>query len=469
MFFKLKLIIAVFAVFLFTGCVQKAKISMKMPGELNLKGIHKIAVVNFSTIETNKELGLYKADDTLLELAKDEVVNVFYNEPFYSFSDLEIEKIIKEKDFKANVNDRFDGLLYGKVWWQKTPEYRNIIPSKYNLESYKIMRYLCGRTDDGDPIYCDAHITTQTQDKAYDKHYRASKGTLMMSLTLYKISADGMITKATEVFEVANGVAKIVNGSFSENFVLIADKKKLDKVAVLKQKKGGFFDNLLKNGFMSKSNEKVDSDMKITSSMNTIPADLHLNYKLVQEISKKLQRMISPTTEEFAINVEKGDKKVEKLFDYSSFKAITSYISKSILAQNNPKFYDSFNDLEYYETAKKLIAYNHKKEFEEANKNKKKEEEIAIYEPLEDGELEELSKNYILKNAPMIYNYALANEAMGNYEKSLEVYRFLFNNIDNVNQDYADGIGRALLALDMNDKVNEETLNKIKAHRKNKI
>ena len=112
--------------------------------------------------------------------------------------------------------------------------------------------------------------------------------------------------------------------------------------------------------------------------------------------------------------------------------------------------------------------YNHKSEFDKKN-NLKKADKKEVYKPLKDEEVNKLSKTYIDSKSPMIYNYALANEAIGNYEKSLEVYRFLFTNIDNENQNYADGIGRALLALDMNDKVNEEVLNKIKAHRKNKI
>lgn len=468
MFGKVKIIFSIIGVLFLTGCVQKAKISMKMPGELNLKGIHKIAVVDFSSVETNGQLGIYKADSNLLELTKNEVVNVFYNEPFYSFSDLKIEKHIKKQDLKSQINDRFDGLLYGKVWWQKTPEYNNIIPSKFNLETYRIKTYLCGRTKKGEPIYCNAHITTNTQEKAYDKHYRTNNATLMMSLTLYKISQDGMISKVTEVFEVAKGVAQIVNGSFGENFTIIADTQKLDKVTSLKQQKGGFFDNILKNGFMSKTSKEVNTDYKVAHNVATIPTELHLNYKLIQEISQKLQKMISPTTEKFEINIEKGDKKVEKLFDYASYQTVANYIVESVLAQDKAQFYEGFNDLEFYETAKKLIAYNHKQEFELKNNSKEPKEKQA-YEPLAQEEIDELSKGYIKTNAPMIYNYALANEAVGNYDKSLEIYRFLFNEIDNINQDYADGIGRSLLALDMNDKVNEETLNKIKSHRKNKI
>ena len=69
----------------------------------------------------------------------------------------------------------------------------------------------------------------------------------------------------------------------------------------------------------------------------------------------------------------------------------------------------------------------------------------------------------------MIYNYALATEALGDTEKSLEIYRFLFNNIDNKNQAYANGIGRSLLSLDMGDKVSEKTINKLKAKKRNSV
>jgi hypothetical protein len=154
------------------------------------------------------------------------------------------------------------------------------------------------------------------------------------------------------------------------------------------------------------------------------------------------------------------------MFDYSAFNAISSYIVEDKLALGNSEFYEDYYNVDFVENSKKMIASNDKKEFDLANKTKK---EKSTYTPIDDKELNDLAMDHLKTNAPMIYNYALATEAIGNFEKSLEIYRFLFNNIDDKNQLYANGIGRSLLALDLGDKVSEETLNKIKAKKKNSL
>jgi hypothetical protein len=436
---------------------------MKIPGELNVKGIHKIAIVNFSSIKSNSGMGLYKANKDLLKLAKDEVINLFYNEPFYSMSNLEIESDIKQKDIKANIINRFDGLLYGKLWWVITPEYQNIIPSKATLESYKIVKYQSGISKKGKPYYSYSRVTTKMQDRAFNIHYRVKNATLMMSLNLYKIAKDGKMSKVTEVFEVAKGRFDITNGKYSNIISLIGDQKKLDKIKSLTKKEEKSW---LSSFTKSKVSKKVDTDFKVTNKIETIPSKYTMSQTIIKSISKKLQRMIAPTTQDFELKIEKGDSKVEKLFDYSAFNAISSYIVEEKLALGNAKFYEGYYDVDFLENTKQMIAYNNKKEFEDIIKTKDKK---ANYDAIEDKVLEKLAKEHLAVNTPLIYNYALATEAIGDFEKSLEIYRYLFNNIDNKNQLYANGIGRSLLALDMGDKLSEKTLNKIKAKKKNSL
>jgi len=458
-----KTTILLIVLFFITGCVQKTKITMKVPGEINVKGVHKIAIIDFSSIPTNSKKGVFQADKHLLKMAKEEVIDTFYNEPFYSFSNLEIENKIKEKDLSIILKDRFDGLLYGKLWWKIAPEYKNIIPSKVTLENYTITSYVCGKTKKGEPIYCDAHLTTSENDAHFNKHYRAKNATLMMSLSFFKIQKDGKIEKITETFEVAKNTYVIENGEFRYSEKIMNDSEKLDKLTILKKQDTGFFNNL----FVKKS-EVVNSDEKTLNSINTIPSNYFIKTNAVNIITKKLQKAIAPSNEDIEINIEKGDEKVSKMFDYSAFNSISSYIVEKILANNNPQFYQGFYDIDFKNTAKSLVKYNHKKEFEDAN-DKRKTEEKKVYEPLTQEDVEEKAESFLKNNAAMIYNYALATEALGNYEKSLEIYRFLFATIDNKNQNYANGIGRALFALDMSDKVGEETLQKIKAKQRSRL
>lgn len=456
-----KTIALVSVLFFITGCVQKTKISMKTPGEINVKGIHKIAIMDFSSVQTNADKGIYAANSSLLKMAKEKVIDTFYNEPYYTFANLEIEDNIKSKD--SAIKDRFDGLLYGKLWWDISKEYKNIIPSKKTLETYTIKTYVCGKTKKGEPVYCDAHLTTSKKDVAFNKPYRAQNATLMMSLSFYKVQKDGKVEKVTETFEVAKATYTIENGTFSNIDMIIHEAKNLDKLTVLKNQDKGFLSNIF-----AKKSTVVNSDVKTIEKMETIPSDYFMQVKLIDKITSKLQKAIAPTTEDIEINIEKGDTKVEKMFDYSAFNSICSYIVESTLAQNNGEFYQDFYDIDFINGAKKLIAFNHQKAFNLSNQGKK-EEEKKPYEPLTKEEIEDNAQSFLKSNASAIYNYALATEALGNYEKSLEIYRFLFKEFDNKNPNYASGIGRALFALDMSDKVGEKTLNKIKAHKKGSL
>ena len=459
-----KILIPLIAIILTTGCVQKTKISMKVPGEINVKGVHKIAIVDFSSVKANSELGVYSANKDLLKLAKDEVANVFYNEPYYSFSNLEIESKL-QKGETHRPKTRFDGLLYGKLWWKVTPEYKNIIPSKKKLESFRKVRYLSGRSKKGKPYYSYSHVTTKKQDKAFNLHYRVKNATLMMSLNLYKISKNGELSKVTEVFEVAKGKFEIKNGDYGDIVSLIGEKENLDKIKSLtKTRDKGFFGNLMNKS--AKVSIKVSSDIKVANNISTIPSNYTMEQILIGKITKKLQKMIAPTRQDFEIDIEKGDSKVEKMFDYSAFNSISSYIVETKLAQGNDEFYDGYYGIEFVDTTKEMLAFLDEKKFNEANKTKK---EKPKYTPIDDKELEDLAMDHLSANAPMIYNYGLATEAVGNFEYSLEIYRFLFNNIDDKNQNYADGIGRSLLALDMGDKVTENKRNKKKAKKKNSL
>ena len=355
-------------------------------------------------------------------------------------------------------------MVYGKLWWQVTPEYDNIIPSKTALETYTIKKYVCGKTKHG-PIYCSKHLTTKMKDAPFKLHYRVKNATLMMSLDLYKVSKNGKLSKITEVFEVAKGKFEVKNGDFGKLITLIGAPQKLDRLKVLKDnnKKKGFFAKLLdKNAKVSK---EVNTDYKVSNKLETIPSDYTLGQLVIDKVAQALRKMIAPTTTTMAIEIEKGDSKIEKMFDYSAFNAINDYIVNK-LAKGHSEFYDGFNDADFLNTTKEMLAFIDKQEFEAKNKKSKTKE---TYKPIDDKELTQKAKDYLKDNAAMLYNYGLANEANGNFEKSLEIYRFLFNNVDSKNQKYANGIGRSLLALDMADKVSEEKRNKRKAKRANSL
>ena len=456
---------------LLSACAQKALINVKRPGELNLKGVSKIAIIEFNTINSEPELGRFPVKPDTLALAKKSLTDIFYKYPFYSLVDLSLEKHL-DPSSRIKRKRRFDALIYGKLWWQISGEYDNFKPAKFTLETWKIKTYVCGHDKKGRPKHCSAHLTTSTKDRFYKNHYRAVTASLMLSLSVYKMNQDGQdgrIQKLTQVFELATQNALIKNGVFYPSKpALFGASTEKDRAEALKTDES-FLGSVSEFFGTEKKSQKVTGDKGVTRAVKTIPADLEFKIVLLDEIGKTFQEMIAPHYEEFEVSIPfESDVKSSSLLQCSAYQGLIKYIVDTKLANGYGEFSQFFYEMDFRKGAEEVVNKTHRDNFDKENQ-KRKVKERKPYVPLTPDELKEAAESHLKDHVEDIYNLALSFEAIGDYERALEIYRFGFENYKSEDQSYADGIGRCLFALDMADRLIEKKRTKKRAERDTKL
>ena len=515
-YFALTILLAL--VCMFSGCTPKVKIKLLAPGDIKISGISKIAILPFNSIDSNLD-GKYTADKRACELARRCVANALYSEPYFQLVDLDLEKKLVKIDHTAKPKNRLDGILYGKVWWQISDEYENYMPSKMPLSRWVVRRYVCGKTDKGKPIYCTAKLTTQVKDEFYKSHYRTVTASLMMSLSVYRLSARGQIEKVAQVFEIAKKPAIISNGHFSTDVELIGFEKSKNRFETLKTEEGfsmpdfsgmtssrkskdapqektvqdtttadktksapapvdlkdsltnalGFSLKLLlppsirSVASQPKSAEivqpkkeqsinvpgKTTLDKGVTNKSESIPDQLGMKNDLADAVGTRLKGLIQPHSEEFDIAMHGLDKKTQTMFLTESFRGLSKYLALTITNKDEALSRELLDSLEFEKVTKEMLIKKMKAEYAEKQAELPAEKRIPFVQP-DPTDLASSADSYLDKHLDEIYNLGLAFEGIGDFERSLEIYRFAFNKYANTNQDFADGIGRCTLALDMN-------------------
>ena len=455
-----------------TGCVQKARISVLQPGEIKLTGVSKIALLDFNTIPSTLGGGVFAADQETCRLARQTVADVFYKDPFYALVDLPLERQIQKTASGVKLKSRLNAVMYGRVWWQVSDEYHNYLPSKMRLETWKGIRYISGYDDKGNPKYAIVKVTTHAQDVFYEKRYRARKATLMMGLSVYHVDKNGHVNKVTHVFEVATMPAFIINGEFSKKLQLVNEEKAAGKVQTLKTDAGGFMAGLSSFmgsiGLNKEKDARAELDACVSHDVCTMPVSVESQAVMCEEIGSRLQRHIAPHREDIPVAVAGLDKKTKTLISAEAYMGNVKYLARAKLAQGYDDLAVIFYDVDFEEAAKQVVARQHKAEYEESIRDKAPKD-IPSYEPLTKKELAEDADDYLEDHVDDIYNMALSLEALGDFERALEIYRFGFERYENTDQNYADGLGRCLLALDLADRLTEEEMAKIEAREKSAL
>ncbi|MBI9113085.1 hypothetical protein [Maridesulfovibrio ferrireducens] len=441
-----------------SGCAPKVKIKLLAPGEIKISGISKIAVLPFNSVSPNLATGKYTADKKACELARRCVENTLYSEPHFQLVDLALEKKLVKINKRAKPGDRLDGVLYGQVWWQISDEYKNYMPSKMSLSRWVVREYVCGKTDEGKPIYCSKSLVTQKRDTFYKSHYRTVTASLMMSLSVYRLTPKGQVEKVAQVFEIAKKPAIISNGHFSTNTELIAFKKAKNRITTLTTKEGFGFPDISQLTSLwtpsSASQGKTALDNEVTNITESIPTSVGMKNDLANTVSTRLKNLIQPHSEEFDISMHGLDKKTQTMFMTEAFRGLTKYLALKIANKDTELAQQLLDSLEFEEITKEMLIRKMQAEYAEKQAELPAEKRIPFVKP----SLEEITSSansYLDGHLSDIYNLALSFEGIGDFNRSLEIYRFGFNEYANTDQDFADGIGRCTLALDMDARNSE--------------
>ena len=359
------------------GCsTPTIPITMNVSGEVKLNGVSKIALADFNSLPGDPFTGVMAADDETCALVKRAVASAFYVSPMYQIVDMDIEKDIHDE---ANVlpKKRFDAIIYGRLWWQITPETSGQYPHKFTLESWNNVPYTKKNPLTGKDEKLIAHVTTQRKDVIKMLDYRVQNATLMLTLSIYRLEKSGDIVKITDTYQVSNQGFTLMNGEmkldcasvgvkddnavtrlqatgdhvqattayedmFAPKAASLADVGKAAGEMAAAMTSGltagvsGLGGGLLgdkkeeapaKKEEPKKSDRKVDANGKLMLTQETVsmPTELQAKLMLASSISKNLSAKLAPSKATFNVSADLGDVRLENLLKNGAFKSAKDY------------------------------------------------------------------------------------------------------------------------------------------------
>lgn len=424
-----------------SGCtVTKVPVSVVVPGKMKLHGISKIAVVDFNSLPDDPLTGIFCADKNTVEIAQQMVAGAFFKNRFYKVSDLNVENFIKNQYPNAQLAQRFDAILYGRVWWQVSPEISGTYPKVFTLEKWSNVKYQVPYTEKY-PVYKTAKVTDSTNDVLTYLPYRAWNVNLMVSLQLYRLRSNGKLEKMTEIFTAAHQDFILNNGEFSQRARSLSWRKRdqADRLQAISEKKSFFS--------IEEKKQDVKGEVGVSRSSCTIPTQLQGKMVLNEVLSKRLVSMISPSKKVFNVIIDFDDDKLFELLKNESYYGARRYIINKVLSEGDSSASKHFNNGDFDKACEVMV---------------KKSDPGIDAEDIADANAE-----FVEDKKSYIYALGICEEAIGNYEKALYTYRYVFN-VD-PDKRLALGISRCLLALGMRSRLNEQQLAKVQAKRKTKL
>lgn len=208
----------VFAVMILCGCVSTVGVTVKKPGEFKLGGVSKLALVQFNTMQDDGAVGVYSADAETVALTQSLVAGAFESGNTYKVTDLTKENAIADAEgsergaLQSTLANRFDAIIYGRVWWQLTPERDGRQPVVYKLNEWQNMKYVKKDAITGKEEEVVKEVTIATEEELALQFYRYQGASLMLSLTVYRLDGQGQVTKLVETYSFANYIASLKNG-----------------------------------------------------------------------------------------------------------------------------------------------------------------------------------------------------------------------------------------------------------------
>ena len=194
---------------LIAGCSTPIPVTMNVAGEVKLNGVSKIALADFNSLKGDAFTGVMAADKETCALVKRAVASAFYTSPMYKIVDMDIEKNIHDET-DAKPNKRFDAVIYGRLWWQVTPETKGQYPRVYKLNAWDKVAYMqkIGKKN----VPAIAKVKKEERDVLKMLDYRVQNATLMLTLSIYRLEQSGDIVKIVDTYQVSNQGFTLMNG-----------------------------------------------------------------------------------------------------------------------------------------------------------------------------------------------------------------------------------------------------------------
>ena len=449
-FSKIAMSIAVGAMIVFlSGCTHNIKVTIKTPGEFKLGGISKLAIVKFNSLQDDASVGTYSADEETIRIMQSMVASAFSSGNTYKITNLESENAIADAAgagrtaLLSTMNSRFDAVIYGRVWWQIAPEEQGIYPMLFSaLKEWVNKPYTVEML--GQRINRIKAVTTKTRDAVGQLTYRSQNASLMLSLSIYRLDASGMVTKVVETYSVASQSACLENGVINNITNLIGvDNSGRTAEMLNANKKTESAINI--NKIFGNDSQKAETDSKFTATQNTltIPSSLQMKCEMANRLIEELTKKLQPTNVVFEIPNKFSDKKLTYLLEDNAFLAGLSYSEFAFLRNLRDRYEADKVQAILDEKAKILDDMNIPEAYAKSSK---------------------LFKKVAEDNHEYIYTSGICEEGLGHFDKALYAYRLAFE----VKPEFktAMGISRCLYAMDMAERVKETNKELRKAEKK---
>lgn len=320
---------------LIAGCsTPTVSVKMNAAGEVKLNGVSKIALADFNTLPGDAFCESMPADPETCELVKRAVASAFYASPMYKISDLNLEKEMHEADDSLLVANRFDAFVYGRLWWQITPEEKIMRPTKYTLETWKNVDHKVRNPITKKEETHKVKVVTETRDvlKMVESHSRSA--TLMLALSIYRVNMNGQVEKIVDTYQVTDEGFELVDGKLStklESIGCVNDSAVASLQAAGQEKKGFFAgagDALkVSNKQEPKTESRRDANGKLilTQKSVSMPSELQAKIMLASSVTRNLAAKLAPTEVTFDIPAEFGDKSLENLIKNGAYQSAREY------------------------------------------------------------------------------------------------------------------------------------------------
>lgn len=364
-----------FVTVIVAGCsTPTIKMKMNVAGEVKLNDVSKIALADFNSLPGDPFTGKMAADKETCALVKRAVASSFYTSPMYHIVDMDIEKDINAEDSNVVPKKRYDAVIYGRLWWQITPETSGQYPQKFTLDTWENVPY-----QGKDPITKKsmpmiAKVMKQRRDVVEMLDYRVQNATLMLTLAIYRLERSGTLVKIVDTYQVSNQGFTLMNGDIKLDggSVGIKDDNAITRLQATGKKEGDTrtayermfvpkapsladagaaladVGSALTSGLSGlggaltsvadaktpkeekkpANSRKVDANGKLILTQDTVsmPTELQAKLMLASSISRNLSAKLAPTEATFEIPADLiGDERLKNLLLNGAYKSAKDY------------------------------------------------------------------------------------------------------------------------------------------------
>lgn len=454
-------LLLLFPVVLFlAGCASVSiPVSMVIPGELKLTDVSKIAIADFNTLENDPFAGVVSASPEALVFAHNAVKSAFYKTRTFDVTDLDAENMVVSTDKNSNLKKRFDAIIYGRVWWQMTPETFGMEPHVFDLTSWRYVNWTHTVNVLGKETQVTEKVKVTTQDKQELEmlDYRQQTATLMLSLSIYRVRQDGSLEKIADTCQVAHQTELMYNGSFKAPVKYLGPKDR----RIASQFKTGRTHDAAESRSAVKGGEAVDrfhdanGAVIFPKNMESLPTKVQAEMMLVSSAASDLVKRLTPTKEVFDIYYVFDDPKLQGMVGSGAYEAAEKYAEKKIRMALGKEYAAHIPPLEAYDAPDYEVPATTEDDRDDVESDGKFQQE----------EFEELIRDKEL--AEPLFTLGLCQEATGRVEQAMYTYRYAFQILPE--DQTASCIARCYLAIGQDALVREARRDAKKAARKTRL